>query len=66
MKIVWHVTGDQIKRKVEVDNQQHLYYATNNAGYVLVYTKAFIKGPCFILWYDGYYPTFAENFLGNF
>ena len=33
---------------------------------VLVYTKAFHKDPCFILWYDDYYPTFGENVLGMY
>ena len=73
MKIVKHVADVRIKGKVEVDKQQHLYFATNRmqAMYLCIYTKAFRKGSRFrgfILWYDEYdcNPTFVENLLSNY
>ena len=58
------------------EKQQNLYYAINQRiskipcmntmQKMCFFVQAiFLKGPCFILWYDDYYSTIIENFLGN-
>ena len=61
MKIVLHVTDVQIKGKVEVGKQQHLYHATNTMQAISIIIQLM-----FILWYDAYYPAFVENFLSYY
>ena len=44
MKIVLHVTGVQIRRKVEVNKQQHLYYAMNTIQVMFLFIqKLFLR-----------------------
>ena len=58
MKYVLDVTDVQIKGKVEVDKLQHLYYAMKKMQAMYLFVQK-LNGPCFILWYDDYYPTFG-------